>query len=160
MIKIFNKFSALILLIGIIMIVSLFFINHKSDEKREVHIKDLTIFSEKGVYDSEAENQSNFIVILSNQSFENTKVNLTVFIDGNKLISQDCKTENQHTGYYYYYNLVGTHIVKVMSDDGQEVQKTITFDENIPLWVMMSYWGDGESAKIDFNIMDSPFLWK
>lgn len=158
--KIFNKFSGLILLIGIIMIVSLFFIKYKSDEESEVQIKDLTIFSEKGVYDIEAETQSNFIVILSNQSYENTKVKLTVFIDGNKLISQDCKTENQHTGYYYYYNLEGTHIVKVVSEDGQEVQKTITLDKNIPLWVLMSYWGDGDSAEINLNIMDSPFLWK
>lgn len=158
--KIYNKFSVLILLIGIFMIVSIFFIKYKIDEESEVQIKDLTIFSEKGVYDIEAENQSNFIVILSNQSYENTKVNLTVLIDGNELISQDCKTENQHTGYYYYYNLEGTHIIKVVSEDGQEVQKTVSLDENIPLWVLVSYWSDGERAKIELNIMDSPFLWE
>jgi len=158
--KIFIKLSGLIVLIAIIVIVPIFFSKLNNDGGSNVQIKDLTVLSEKGVYDVEAEKQSNLIIILSNQSYENTKVSLMVYVDGNELISQNCKTENQHTGYYYYYNLVGTHIIKVVSDDGQTVEKTMSLDENTPLWVLMSYWGDGESAKINFDIMDSPFLWE
>jgi len=158
--KIFIKLSGLIVLIAIIVIVPIFFSKLNNDGGSNVQIKDLTVLSEKGVYDVEAEKQSNLIIILSNQSYENTKVSLMVYVDGNELISQNCKTENQHTGYYYYYNLVGTHIIKVVSDDGQTVEKTMSLDENTPLWVLMSYWCDGESAKINFDIMDSPFLWE
>jgi len=158
--KTISKLGGLIALVGIIVIISIFFIKFNNDREDKVLIKDLTIISEKGNYDDEAENQSNFIVILTNQSYENTKVSLTVYVDGNELISQNCKTKNQHTGYYYYYNLVGAHIIKVVSDDGQIVEKTMIMYENAPLWVLMSYWGDGENAKINFDIMDSPFLWK
>ena len=111
-----------------------------------------------GLPNIESEKKSNFNLILTNQNIYHTKADLTVYLDGKKLTSQVCETENLHTGYYYYYFLTGTHTLKVESDDGFVTEKEITFNKDKPLWIFTSYWGQ-DNVGIIIDVLNKRFLW-
>ena len=153
-----RKRALIILVLGVIFVICpiLFvFIQARSDNQIII-IGDAT-----GLPDIESEKKANFNLILTNQNIYHTKVELTVYLDGNKLVNQLCEIEEWHTGYYYYYYLTGTHTLRVESDDGFVTEKDITFKKNKPCWVLTSYWAQDNDGIISIiiDILDRRFLW-
>lgn len=150
-----RKRALIILVFVVIFIVCsvlLVFIQIKSDNELIV-IGDAT-----GLPDMESEKKANFNLILTNQTLYHPRVELTVYLDGNKLVNQLCELEDWHTGYYYYYYLTGTHTLRVESDDGLAAEKEITFKKDKPLWILASYW-NYDNGGIIINVLNKRFLW-
>lgn len=146
--------------VGIILICVVITVVNSKKEANLKEIDGLNIINDSGVFDSEAEKQSNYIIILTNQSFFKPNIRLDVFIDGIKLITQNCKVEGQHKSYNYYYFLEGDHEIKVISEDGKELVSSFDLKANKPSWNMFTYWNSEEDGvSLVYQKMETPFRW-
>lgn len=123
-------------------------------------IQGLEVIKNDGEYNQDAIEESNYIIMLSNQSFRKPKMKISVFIDGIEIIDQKCNVEDQHKGYYYYFNLEGEHEITVKSGDGLTQTKRINFVSGELTWSSIMYWNyEGEEPQIIHEVQDNPFLW-
>ena len=151
--------NKLILILSFLMVLSVFVFFQLDRDKQRI-IDGLDIISDNGEFNSDAEKKSDLIIVLSNQSFYQSEINLKVFIDGIELVNQNCKVENQHKSYNYYYFLQGSHEIRVKSSDGKEVIKNISLSGQKPKWLLFFYWkSETDEANLTFNELETPFLW-
>lgn len=121
-------------------------------------IEGLEVVNIEGNQDSKSE-EANYILMLSNQSFRKPNMKMTVYIDGIEVFEENCKVEDQHKGYYYYFNLIGEHEIRVVSGDGKEAVRNINFEKK-SIWSSVLYWnGEEEGPQINHELSDEPFLW-
>ena len=103
-------------------------------------------YSEKRIEDS------NLIVMISNQSFENPNVKIKGYIDDELLFEVIYSVGGQHVVTYYYSNLKkGNHTIFVESEDGAKLTEIIEIGEE-KLWIYITYWG-GKDFDPEFGIM-------
>ena len=84
---------------------------------------------------------TNFVLYVSNQSFALTPVDITITIDGKKVISSSFDVGNQHTWIAHGFELTpGTHKLEAVSAKGEakiEEEFEIKDDKH---WGVLSYW--------------------
>ena len=99
--------------------------------------------------------------MLSNQSFRRPIIKLSVYIDGEKIISKRCFVKNHHKGYYFYFDLVGSHKIVVKSSDGKKETVKINLKENESRWSIIKYWNSmNEGAYISYYEQEYGFIWE
>lgn len=123
-------------------------------------IYEIELINVEPIFNEEAETLSDLVLILTNQSFNLEKVDITVFIDGQELINQACETLDQHKGYYYYFNIVGAHTLRIELGNGYEIEKVLIINDESTRWVLISNWGNLDKSQVTVDIMDEQFLWK
>lgn len=101
-----------------------------------------------GMYSEEKEENANIIVMVSNQSFDVPKVQMSGTVDGLHIFDDKYSVGNQHQyAYYYVYASQGEHEFEIMANE-ISIKETVTITEE-PLWVCFSYWNsDNEGEKI------------
>lgn len=98
-----------------------------------------------------AERQADLHLFVSNQSFDDTMVDLTVSVDGTELVSGPFNVEGQHTWCQFPAKVSpGRHVVTVVSDTGAELRERLALPETGRRYAVIDYW---YSAK-----KDHPFL--
>jgi hypothetical protein len=93
------------------------------------------------------------VVIVSNQSYEDPTVNLTVCIDGTELLSQPFEVENQHMWWNFPTRVpLGRHVVRVMADTNAEpLRKQLTLPEKGRRYALVEYWEGGKKERPYFT---------
>ncbi len=78
---------------------------------------------------------------MSNQSFADPDVVLTVTVDGVDVVEQSFLVEGQHTVTSFGLDLApGEHTVVVVSDSGATTSETFQLPAEASLWVYVDYW--------------------
>lgn len=102
-----------------------------------------------GTFSEQKEENASVIVMVSNQSFEVPKVQMSATVDGLHIFDDEYHVGTQHEySYYYVYASPGEHEFEVMAN-GISIKETVTITEDEPLWVCFSYWNtENEDEKI------------
>lgn len=81
------------------------------------------------------------ILGVSNQSFDDPQVSLTVTLDGVDVVEQSFAVEGQHTVTSFGFDLApGVHTVEVVSDTGASVSESFELPADEPRWIYVDYW--------------------
>ena len=109
------------------------------------------------------EPDANFILYVSNQSFEKPNVNISITLDGKHLITDFFGVRNQHYWKIYSLNLsYGKHLLSVKADNSSyELEEE--FEITNKHWAVISFWytskknKDYQPSGITFEISDEPY---
>lgn len=94
-------------------------------------------------------------LVISNQSFADPDVRLTVEIDGNVMVDRSFAVENQHSRHSYLFPLdPGEHQVTVRADTGATHQRIVTLGPD-RRFLYLNYWGDGQEPADPFTVQES-----
>lgn len=78
---------------------------------------------------------------VSNQSFDDPEVGLTVTVDEVEVVDGSFAVEGQHTVTFYGLDLApGTHQVRVTSDTGASTSAAFVLPADERRWIAVNYW--------------------
>ena len=112
---------------------------------------------------SQSEN-GNFTILVSNQSFEITPVDIKVLIDNKTTIDQEFHVKDQHNWTKFTFNLEkGKHTFKAESTKGNTSIET-EFEIKDKHWAVLNYWyypedtdkGEPMPRQFTFGVKDHP----
>lgn len=102
---------------------------------------------------------------VSNQSFDDPTVELTIKIDGKVVMDQQLEVDSQHTWVGIELALpAGDHELVATSDSGLEDAFTFSIPADEPRYLTLAYWWYsheneeqyGEESKFTFDVRDEP----
>ncbi len=108
------------------------------------------------------EDDGNFILYVSNQSFAISPIDIVIYIDGKKVVDGSFRVGNQHRWVRHAFDLEkGTHNLIVVSEAG-DARMEKEFKTEGKHWAVIDYWyyrkgsgGTGPTAKkFSFSISD------
>ena len=103
---------------------------------------------------------ANVVLWVSNQSFDDETVRITVRIDDRTVIDQDFDVEGQHNWIDFPLAVgPGPHQLAVTSDSGARLVDQLVVPETGMRYGMVNYWREGEAGRPYFNFQssDRPF---
>jgi hypothetical protein len=105
-----------------------------------------------------APGQATFTLFVSNQSFRNPQVSISVAIDGRRVISQDFEVGDQHNFIEFPLDITpGQRELTASADDGTALKAPFAVPENARRWAILVYGpGPETSAGFSFNVLDEP----
>ena len=96
---------------------------------------------------------------VSNQSFEDPNVQITIAIDGAVVVDQRFAVEGQHNWVRFEPDVPpGDHTLTATSNTGAKLTEEFTTTAGQPRWAVVDYWwypGDGP-REFTFRISDEP----
>jgi hypothetical protein len=102
--------------------------------------------------------QGNFILYVSNQSFERGNVDIRVLLDGRPAVEDDFAVKDQHNWVEYRFSLDdGRHALRAESVEGDALLDA-TFTVKGNRWAVVDYWccSDGTEPKFTFLVRRQP----
>jgi hypothetical protein len=107
------------------------------------------------------DSNGNFVLWVSNQSFDIPSVKIKITIDGKTAVSSIFEVKNQHNWIKHTFQLApGKHILIASSVEG-EVAIESEFEVQDRLWGVVNYWyyaTGGGNKHLEFRTQDSPIL--
>lgn len=100
-----------------------------------------------------------FTLYVSNQSFEDPTVGITITIDDQIVVDEDFEVEGQHNWIAFTPDVdPGDHTLEAVSDKGAEFRVDFTLPAGEPRWAVVDYWfyPDEGPRRFTFNISDEP----
>ncbi|MDP1821386.1 MAG: DUF6174 domain-containing protein [Acidimicrobiales bacterium] len=96
-----------------------------------------------------------FELDVSNQSFGDPDVELTVLVDGQVIVDRSFQVEGQHTYVVYRVPLQpGTYDLRVSADSGAEHNRVLRLGPD-RRYVYVSYWGVDEASAEELSVLES-----
>lgn len=105
--------------------------------------------------------QTNLHLWVSNQSFEDNPVVLTVKVDGTEVVAQAFDVGNQHNWVSFPIRLSpGPHVLNVVSGTGAEMQKQFTSPDEGDMYAVVDYWNylDAAGRHLSWRTQSSPMF--
>ncbi|MEU8329873.1 hypothetical protein [Micromonospora sp. NPDC048839] len=105
------------------------------------------------------EDRADLHLWVTNQSFRDDPVVLTVSIDGTKIVDRHFAVENQHNFVLFPVQVPpGRHVVRVVSGTGVEIQETFTMPEAGRQYAAIDYENamDDAGRKVNWFIRSTP----
>jgi len=108
----------------------------------------------------------NFVLYVSDQSFNITPVDIKVYIDGRLAVDDEFDVGIQHSWYPFSFQLAnGTHMIKAVSVKGEATLER-AFNVTGRNWAVVQYWyypemagGTGPTPRhFSFDIQDTQIL--
>lgn len=102
-----------------------------------------------------------FTLYVSNQSFEDANVGITIIIDSEVVVDQDFAVDGQHNWIEFTPDTEpGDHTLTATSSTGAEFAVDFTLLEDEPRWAVLDYWYyPGEEPRhFTFQISDEPLV--
>lgn len=100
-----------------------------------------------------------FTLYVSNQSFEDPNVHITIAIDGVVVVDQGFAVEGQHNWFTFEPDVPpGEHTLTASSNTGADLTVEFATKAGRPRWAVVDYWwypGDG-ARHFTFDIFDEP----
>lgn len=86
---------------------------------------------------------------VSNQSFGDDPVGLTISVDGTQIVLEQFHVEGQHNWIAFDLRGLkpGPHVLVASSDTGIEHVETFTVMEDEPRWLVLDYWHELDDQK-------------
>jgi hypothetical protein len=96
------------------------------------------------------EAKADLVLIISNQSFDDEEVRLTVTVDGVTVVEGDFHVENQHNWIRFPLSVPsGGHEVIAESDSGATLHETFEVLRNKTRYAIIEHWTEADSAETD-----------
>ncbi len=104
-----------------------------------------------------AARDGNFVLYVSNQSFEIPDVDIRVEIDGRVAVDEEFDVKDQHNWVEFRFLLPkGRHALKAVSKTG-EAEGSWRFTVTSKQWAVVNYWYyPGERKRFSFDVSDEP----
>ncbi|HET6563729.1 MAG TPA: hypothetical protein VFG72_17805 [Marmoricola sp.] len=94
------------------------------------------------------EAEADLVLIVSNQSFDDDEVRLTVTIDGVRVVDGDFHVEDQHNWISFPLSLPsGRHEVIAQSDSGATLRESFEVPRTKASYAIIEHWTEDDSAK-------------
>jgi hypothetical protein len=100
-----------------------------------------------------------FTLYVSNQSFEDPNVQITISIDGVVVVDEHFAVEEQHNWIAFEPDVPpGDHTLTARSNTGAETTVEFTTESSKPRWAVVEYWWYPEAGPraFTFEISDEP----
>lgn len=100
-----------------------------------------------------------FTLYVSNQSFDDDPVRITISISGEVVVDDDFAVEGQHNWIEFTPDIEpGLHTLTATSDTGAEFTVDLELPAGEPRWAVIDYWfyPDQEPRRFTFNISGEP----
>jgi hypothetical protein len=96
------------------------------------------------------EAEADLILIVSNQSFDDEEVRLSVMVDGVTVVDGDFHVEDQHNWISFPLGLPpGGHEVTADSDSGATLRESFEVPRSKPRYAVIDYWTEDDSPDTD-----------
>jgi hypothetical protein len=96
------------------------------------------------------EADADLVLIVSNQSFDDEEVRLTVTVDGATVVDGDFHVEDQHNWVYFPLKVpAGGHEVIAQSDSGAALRESFELPPNGTRYAIIEHWTEDDSAQTD-----------
>jgi hypothetical protein len=103
------------------------------------------------------EGQADLMLFVSNQSFDEEQVRLTVAVDGIPVVDGDFHVEGQHNWVGFPLSLSpGVHQITAESDTGATLSESFRVPGSKPRYAVIDHWGDEDSAELSWSIQREP----
>ncbi len=103
-----------------------------------------------------AEEQADLHLWVSNQSFDDPSVVVTITIDGVEIVSQRFEVESQHNWILFPVKAPpGPHTLEARSDTGVSMREQLTLPEQERRYAVVNYWTDPDRA-FSWHIQSTP----
>lgn len=107
-----------------------------------------------------AEDEADLLLWVSNQSFEDDPVFVTVSIDGTEVVAQPFDVEGQHNWILFPLKVpAGQHVLTAASNTGVETDQRFTIPETGRRYAVLDYWyypGDRGGRHFSWGIHEKP----
>lgn len=99
-----------------------------------------------------------FTLSVSNQSFSDPDVHITISIDGDIVVDQGFAVESQHNWVTFEPDVPpGEHTLTASSDAGAQLTVEFATEADEPRWAVVNWWSIDEGTQpFDFQISDEP----
>ncbi len=112
------------------------------------------------VLEDKDEKKADLQLWVSNQSFVDDPVHLTVTIDGDVVVDDDFAVEGQHNWVSFSLQMpAGEHEIEVVADTGPTLEKTfVTPDSGDRRYALLDYWNydDKQGRHLEWMIQKKP----
>lgn len=114
--------------------------------------------SEGGVERLSGDAEGNLVLYVSNQSFDDERVRLTVAVNGQVVIDEDFDVEGQHNWVRFPLSVpAGVPLELVAeSDSGATLQKSVTTVAGNARAVVINHWTDGDRPTLEATLRREP----
>jgi hypothetical protein len=103
------------------------------------------------------EGQADLMLFVSNQSFDEEQVRLTVAVDGVPVVDGDFHVEGQHNWVGFPLSLSpGVHQITAESDTGATLSESFRVPGNKPRYAVIDHRGDDDSAELSWLFQRQP----
>jgi hypothetical protein len=103
------------------------------------------------------EQDADLVLYVSNQSFDDEEVRLTVEVDGVVVVDGDFHVEDQHNWIRFDLGMAaGEHEVTASSDSGTTLTETFRVPGDKPRYAVIDHWGEDSSAELTWSFHRRP----
>ena len=103
------------------------------------------------------EREADLLLHVSNQSFDEERVRLTVEVDGVTVVDDDFDVEGQHTWIRFALAMpAGDHEVTATSDTGATLTETFRVPGDEPRFAVLDHWGEQGTADLTWSFHRKP----
>lgn len=106
-----------------------------------------------------AEDEAQLHLWVSNQSFADDPIRITVTIDGVEVVDEEFEVEGQHNWLVFPIALPpGKHELEVTSGTGASLVKTFRTEEGASRYAVLNYWNyeDDDGRYLEWMIQEEP----
>lgn len=101
--------------------------------------------------------EADLLLYVSNQSFEDTSVPITVVVDGVTVVDGDFAVEDQHHWIEFPLALeAGSHEVTARSESGATLRESFETSVDGPRYAVIDHWGKGSDARFSWLFQAEP----
>ena len=105
------------------------------------------------------EAEADLVLHVSNQSFDDEKVHLTVAVDGATVVDGDFEVADQHNWASFHLELPpGVHEVTAEADSGAMLRESFRVPDDDTRYAVIDHWGAGDSAELTWLIQRRPLV--
>ncbi len=103
------------------------------------------------------EEQADLVLYVSNQSFDDEKVGLTVAVDGVTVVDGEFHVEDQHNWISFPLSMSpGVHEVTAEADSGATLSESFQIPGDKPRYAVIDHWTEDDSADLSWLFERQP----
>jgi hypothetical protein len=103
------------------------------------------------------EDEADLVLYVSNQSFDDARVRLTVAVDGVTVVDGDFHVEGQHNWISFPLSLSsGSHEITAESDSGATLRESFQMPGDKTRYAVIDYWIEYDSADLTWQFQRRP----
>jgi hypothetical protein len=101
--------------------------------------------------------EADLVLYVSNQSFDDEEVRLSVEVDGVTVVDGDFHVEDQHNWISFPLRLPrGAHEVSAEADSGASLDASFRVPGDATRYAILDHWGEGSSAELTWSFHRRP----
>ena len=103
--------------------------------------------------------EADLVLHVSNQSFDDEKVRLTIAVDGVTVVDGDFEVEDQHNWVSFSLEMSpGVHEISADADSGATLHESFDVPGDATRYAVVDYWGEGGSAELTWLFQRRPVV--